>query len=63
MNFSNEEIVKQTLNELTPFPKEIFSAVSEQCRDCIDRLLQKEVTNRLNIKELLSHPWISKYSI
>ncbi len=72
-DFSEQEIARQTIYELTPFPQSTWFRFTEEAKDCIDskvvfnniilELLDKNPSTRLNIFELLDHPWINKYKL
>ena len=57
-----EEIARKTVSEPPPYKGSIWTKISPEARDFIDRLLQKNPAKRMNIKEALEHEWFKKYS-
>lgn len=45
------------------FPKEEWSRVSNEAKDLIKGLLRTEPDHRLNIKQLISHQWVSRHDV
>ena len=57
-----EEIARKTVSEPPPYKGSIWTKISPEAKDFIDRLLQKNPAKRMNIKEALEHEWFKKYS-
>ena len=56
-----DKIYEKVNSENLEFPKEI--KVSNKFKDFLSKILQKDYTKRLSIKEALKHPWIKAYNI
>ena len=57
---SEKEIARQTVKEPTPFNEKIWKNKSNEAKDFLDKLLQKEPEKRLNIDQILNHSWYKK---
>ena len=56
-----DKICEKVNTEKLEFPKEI--KVSNIFKDFLSKILDKDYTKRLSIKEALKHPWIKAYNI
>ena len=59
---SEKEIARQTVYEPTPFPNSVWKNISSEAKSFVDNLLSKDPKKRMNIKEILEHPWLKKFS-
>ena len=59
---SEKEIIRQTIEDPVPFPSNIWDKLSSEAKEFVDRLLQKNPEERMNIKDALEHEWIKKFS-
>ena len=57
---SEKEIARQTVKEPTPFNEKIWKNKSNEAKDFLDKLLQKDPEKRLNIDQILNHSWYKK---
>ena len=55
------EIISNVLKAEFHFNHNAFKKVSEECKDLIKNLLQKDVEKRFTASQALNHPWIQKY--
>lgn len=46
-------------NKITIKRKEL--GISKECEDLIERMLDKDPSQRIGMREIFEHPWISKY--
>jgi len=58
---SEEEIARKTVNEEPPYKGKIWKTISNEAKDFVKRLLQKNPEERMNIKEALEHDWFHKF--
>ena len=58
---SEKEIARQTVYEPTPFPNSIWKNISNEAKAFVDNLLNKDPKKRMNIKQILEHPWLKKF--
>ena len=56
-----EKIYEKVNTENLEFPKDI--KVSDKFKDFLSKILDKDYTKRLSIKDALKHPWIKAYNI
>ena len=61
-NESEKKIAKQITKMPTPFDNKVWDNISPEAKDFVDKILQKEPENRLNMDQILDHPWIKKFS-
>ena len=59
---SEKEIAKKITKIPTPFNDKVWDNISAEGKDFVDKILQKEPENRLDIDQILDHIWIKKYS-
>ena len=59
---SEKEIARQTVYEPTPFPNSVWKSISSEAKAFVNNLLNKDPSKRMNIKQILEHPWLKKYS-
>jgi serine/threonine protein kinase len=50
-----ESICERNIN----FPPKIYSTLSSECKDLMNNLLAVNPIERLNINDVLSHPWLT----
>ena len=55
------EIARQTINDPVPFIEEKWKNISKEAKNFVNKCLQKDPADRMNITELLKHDWIKKY--
>ena len=53
-----KEIARQTIQDPVPFYNVLWKNLSNEARDFVDRLLQKDPNKRMSVKEALNHCWI-----
>ena len=58
---SEEAIAKKTVIEPPPYKGIIWKKISNEARDFVGKLLEKDPEKRMNIKEALEHEWFHKY--
>jgi Ca2+-binding EF-hand superfamily protein len=58
---NNKEIARKTVYEKTPFYPSLWNDVSKEAIDFVDKLLQKDPNDRMNMDALFEHPWMKKY--
>ena len=58
---SENEIIKQTIENDVSFDSSVWDNISHEAKDLIRSLLCKEPDKRISIKEVLEHPWIVKF--
>ena len=58
---SEKEIARQTVYEPTPFPNSVWKSISPEAKAFVDNLLNKDAKKRMNIKQILEHPWLKKF--
>jgi len=59
---SEREIARQTIHDPVPYKESTWKKISPEAKLLVDNLLQKDFTKRMDIKEVLEHPWIQKYN-
>ena len=57
----DKEIAKQTVNDPLPFKGSVWRSVSNEAIDFVNRLLVKDPSKRMTVKDALEHEWIKKY--
>ena len=55
------EIARQTINDPTPFTEEKWNKISVEAKNFVNKCLQKNPFDRMNITEILEHDWLKKY--
>ena len=62
---SNEgEIAKNVVYSKVDFEnKPIWNIISKEAKDFINKLLEKDLNKRIDIKTALEHPWFKKYGL
>ena len=58
---SEKEIARQTVYDPTPYPIKIWDKISSEAKMFVDNLLDKNPDKRMNLEEVLKHPWLNKY--
>ena len=58
---SEEAIARKTVNEDPPYKGSIWKSISNEAKDFIKGLLEKNPEERMNIKEALEHDWFQKF--
>lgn len=56
----NKETARQTIYDPVPFEHPVWNKVSQEAKDLILKLLEKDRFKRISLDETLSHPWICK---
>ena len=57
----NKAIARKTVFEKTPFYPSLWNHISNEGKDFVDKLLQKEPEDRMKIQEIFEHPWMKKF--
>jgi Ca2+-binding EF-hand superfamily protein len=60
---SEREIARQTIREPVRFPSQLWKYISSDAKKFVDNLLSKDPSKRMQIKEVLEHPWILKNTL
>ena len=55
------EIARQTINDPVPFSENKWNNISVEAKDFVNKCLQKNPFNRINITKILEHDWLKKY--
>ena len=55
------EIARQTINDPVPFIEKKWNHISSEAKDFVNKCLQKDPFDRMNITEILQHKWLKKY--
>ena len=58
---SEEAIAKKTVTEPPPYKGSIWKKISNEAKNFVGRLLEKDPEKRMNIKEALQHEWFHKF--
>lgn len=56
----DREIARQTIHEQVDFSYHVWNDVPQEAKDLISGLLEKESENRMNLQDVLVHPWLIK---
>ena len=56
---NNKEILKRVLQQKLEFDPEDWTQISDEVKELITMMLQKEPQNRISIVDALNHPWFS----
>ena len=59
---NSKEIVRQIVKEPVVFKQKIWKNKSNEAKDFVDKLLQKDPEKRINISQVLDHSWFKLYS-
>ena len=57
----DREIARQTIHDEVDFSYHIWRNVDDEIKEMIKRLLEKDRKDRMNLEEVLQHPWIIKH--
>ena len=58
---SEKEIIRMTLYEPVEYPNDIWKKISHEANIFVDKLLMKEVDQRMKLSDIFKDPWIIKY--
>jgi serine/threonine protein kinase len=59
---SDKDIMKKMIIEQQiSINRKDFPGVTEECKDLIEKMLDKDPYQRIGIREIFEHSWISKY--
>ncbi len=58
---NNKEIFRSIMRAEVEFDPEDWATVSEEAIDLIKRMLNKDQTTRINLDEVINHPWLQKF--
>ena len=58
---NSKEIVRQIVKEPVVFKQKIWKNKSNEAKDFVDKLLQKDPEKRINISQILDHSWFKLY--
>lgn len=53
-----EEILRNTMEGLYDIEDEFWQCVSDEAKDLVQKLLQKDPEKRITLIEAINHPWI-----
>ena len=59
---SEKEIVRQTIEDPVPYYPKLWKKLSEEAKSFVEGCLKKNPDERMNIKDVLEHEWIQKFS-
>lgn len=59
---SEREIARQTIHDAVPYNSSVWKKISPEAKSLVDNLLQKNPSKRMDIKQVLEHPWIQKFN-
>ena len=59
---SEKEIVRQTIEDPVPYYPKLWKKLSEEAKSFVEGCLKKNPEERMNIKDVLEHEWIQKFS-
>ncbi len=59
---SEKEIARQTIEDPVPYYPKLWKKLSEEAKSFVEGCLKKNPDERMNIKEVLEHEWIQKFS-
>ena len=57
----DKEIARQTIQDAPDFSFEPWDTVTDNAKDLVKKLLQKNRTKRPSLEEALQHPWFADY--
>ena len=60
---SQKETIKMTLNNKLEFDLPVWKQVSDQCKDLISKLLDKDPQRRISLDNALKHKWFQGLKI
>ncbi len=60
---SEEEIFKMVLKSDLDFKTAPWPSVSEQAKDCVRQLLDRNVSKRITAAQVLQHPWLTQQGL
>ena len=55
----HEAIAERIVSQELSFSRSVWQSVSEECKDLLRKLLEKDQDARPSISEVLQHPWLS----
>ena len=58
---SEKEIIRMTIYEPVEYPNDIWKKISHEANIFVDKLLMKEVDQRMKLSDIFKDPWIIKY--
>lgn len=58
---NKDELKKIIIEQEVKLNKKDLPKISLQCKELIQRMLEKDPSKRITISEIMLHPWISKY--
>lgn len=58
---SEEEIARKVVESQPSYSIKRWEGISNEAKNFVQRLLERNVNKRMTIKEVLTHPWITKY--
>ena len=59
---SEKEIARQTIEDPVPYYPRLWKKLSEDAKNFVEGCLKKNPLERMNIKDVLEHNWIKKFS-
>ena len=57
-----EELFENILNKSVKFNQENWKSISDEAKDLIEKMLDKDFNSRPSAKQVLQHPWFKLYS-
>ena len=58
---SEEEIARKVVESQPSYSIKRWEGISNEAKNFVQRLLERNVNKRMTIKEVLTHPWITKF--
>jgi len=55
---NNRQIVEKIITGEWSLPKLVDKKISKECKDMLTRLMKVDPNHRINLTEVLNHPWI-----
>jgi serine/threonine protein kinase len=59
---SEREIARQTIHEPVPFKSSVWKKNTPDSKTFVENLLNKDPNKRMQIKEVLDHPWLQRFN-
>jgi calcium-dependent protein kinase len=59
---SQADVIQKVLNDPISFQESVWETVSEDAKDLLSHLIERDSTQRYSCEEILTHPWLSSGS-
>ena len=59
-NGSDDQIIAKVKKEPLVFRGQVWQSISEEAKDLVEKLMDRDVESRLTAVDALSHPWIEQ---